>query len=159
MTFRCISCGENKQQNEFYPTKLSKRGHHGRCKKCWAEYDKNWRLRNREVSRLYRANYYKTHRAKISKLNWRSSLKTRYGITPEAYEAMVVQQGGKCSIRGSPPRENRRLCVDHSHKNGVVRALLCDKCNAGLGAFRDDPGLLIKAAEFVRAFMEVTNQR
>jgi hypothetical protein len=43
----------------------------------------------------------------------------------------------------------KRLCVDHDHKTNKVRALLCDGCNKGLGAFSDSPALLRKAADYL----------
>jgi hypothetical protein len=56
----------------------------------------------------------------------RHILKRRYGITPEDFEEMAKAQKYRCRICG---RREVRLCVDHNHKTGRVRALLCDSCN------------------------------
>lgn len=151
--FECIGCHQVKPPSEYYPSTSAKRGHQGRCHSCWAIYGRAHRAKNVEANRIYRANYRRTHRDERARTTWRSSLKTRYGITPEQYDALLAQQDGKCALCGNPPTGRRRLCVDHSHKNGRVRALLCDPCNAGLGAFRDDPKLLTKAAAFVSAYL------
>lgn len=82
-----------------------------------------------------------------------------YGLTREHYEQMRARQGGGCAIcgrsrgrmfRGKP----RDLAVDHDHDTGVVRGLLCDDCNVGLGLFVDDPLILRKAAAYVEAAKE-----
>ena len=48
---------------------------------------------------------------------------------------MLAAQGAVCVICRRPPKENQQLCVDHCHKSGVVRALLCISCNSGLGFY------------------------
>lgn len=155
MTFRCIGCRQEKPLTEFYPTKQGKRGHYSRCRTCWAQAGREWRQRNREAAKRYRADYRRTHRKELAHTTRRSDLKTRYGITPERYDELFQIQGGKCHLCGDPPESNRRPCVDHAHSTGVVRALLCDRCNAGLGAFRDNPELMRRAAAFVSAYMDV----
>jgi hypothetical protein len=77
-------------------------------------------------------------------------LKKNYNLTPEQYEAMAEYGGGGCWICGRPPKL-RRLAVDHNHKTGVVRGLLCYWCNRGIGWFRDDPILLRRAASYLVA--------
>ncbi|MAF30559.1 MAG: hypothetical protein CL819_15335 [Croceicoccus sp.] len=79
-----------------------------------------------------------------------------YGVTGEQYEAMVEKQGGQCAIckttepgRGSGGGQTL-FCVDHDHETGAVRSLLCRKCNAGLGAFADNPDRLTAAARYLR---------
>jgi hypothetical protein len=62
-------------------------------------------------------------------------LSWKYGITLEQYNLMLSDQGGTCAICGVPPGEKRALAVDHCHKTGRVRALLCASCNVRLGAY------------------------
>jgi hypothetical protein len=57
--------------------------------------------------------------------------KKKYGITLDEYEAMLAAQGGVCKLCGRPPK-TRRLAVDHDHKNGRVRGLLCYRCNRAI---------------------------
>jgi hypothetical protein len=69
-----------------------------------------------------------------------------YGLTIEEFNKMYEDQGGSCAIC---QRTDRPLVVDHDHKTGKKRALLCNGCNHGLGRFADDPALLRKAADYV----------
>lgn len=76
-----------------------------------------------------------------------------YGLTMDDYERMNEDQQGRCAIcDGVQVRADSdgSLVVDHDHITGSVRALLCNKCNAGLGQFGDDPALLLAAAEYLR---------
>ena len=71
-----------------------------------------------------------------------------YGVSRERYEQMVAEQNGVCAICGGPPGE-RSLNVDHDHATGQVRSLLCTRCNIGIGGFRDDPTLILKALAYL----------
>lgn len=59
------------------------------------------------------------------------NLKKKYGITEDQYEVMLKLQGGHCKICPNKPGKPR-LCVDHDHDTGEVRALLCRSCNTRL---------------------------
>lgn len=74
-----------------------------------------------------------------------------YGITPEEYDALVLVQGNRCRICGgdSPGDRITRWCVDHDHRTGKVRGLLCTNCNQGIGKFKDDPVKLRLAAQYL----------
>lgn len=74
-----------------------------------------------------------------------------YGLDKEAFLALVAEQEGKCKICGAYLGDD--LQVDHSHVCGEIRGLLCRSCNTGLGAFKDDPGLMEKAAKYIYNFM------
>ncbi len=73
----------------------------------------------------------------------------KYGITSEKYDFLFQQQGGKCAICKSVSI-GRHLSVDHDHKGGGVRGLLCIKCNTGLGMLNDDYDIVVSAAEYIR---------
>lgn len=70
------------------------------------------------------------------------------GVTDEEYVLMLAAQGGGCAICTNTPK-TRRLDVDHDHKTGAIRGLLCHTCNRGLAYFRDDPDRLRFAAYYI----------
>ena len=61
-----------------------------------------------------------------------------YGLGPGDYGRLYLAQGGKCAICPRATGASRRLSVDHDHKDGMVRGLLCRPCNDLLGHIRDD---------------------
>jgi hypothetical protein len=63
----------------------------------------------------------------------------------------VVPDDATCFICKAPKTSTNKLGVDHSHKKGTVRGVLCRSCNTGLGCFKDDPTLLRKAADYVES--------
>jgi hypothetical protein len=68
------------------------------------------------------------------------------------YDAMLREQLNLYCICNRQEMVHKSLSVDHDHKTGKVRALLCTNCNVGLGRFNDDPKLLEKAAQYLRTF-------
>ena len=101
---------------------------------------------------LYRANpekYLSRVRAsrQIHGPRWNKLQKCkRYGITPEHYDEMWARQEGCCAICGGCYEE---LAVDHCHRTGKVRALLCHLCNQGLGLFRESASHLQNAIAYL----------
>jgi len=86
------------------------------------------------------------------KEKYRSVQLKQYGLTVEQYEQMVIDQDNKCKICGKsePGGYGKHWHVDHDHENGVVRGLLCESCNTGLGKFKDSPELLEKALLYLK---------
>lgn len=76
-------------------------------------------------------------------------LKREFGMTLGDYDDMVTTQGGRCAICKEPCPTGNRLAVDHDHDSGVVRGLLCMKCNTGLGHFDDSPRKLTEALAYL----------
>jgi hypothetical protein len=72
-----------------------------------------------------------------------------YRMTVEDYDEMWDEQDGSCAICGKEFENHTEGKVDHNHKTGNVRALLCNKCNTGLGDYDDDPILLRAAADYI----------
>ena len=82
-------------------------------------------------------------------------LQRKYGISIADYDRMLEQQSGGCAICGRQPDEQRRypkyLHVDHCHKTGRIRGLLCDQHNLLLGRFGHNAALLRRAADYLEA--------
>lgn len=147
----CLTCGTTATAKWYTgPT----------CASC---YVTNWRLKNHEKFKtqhtrsspetlLKRKLYRKTHK-KHPESQRNNYLKYAYGINLAVYNEMVSSQGGFCKICGSaePGRKgSTRLVVDHCHKTGKVRGLLCHLCNAGIGLLRDEITILEKALLYLR---------
>ncbi len=64
---------------------------------------------------------------------------------------MLDRQGGVCAICKKKPDEGKMLCVDHCHVTGMVRGLLCHKCNSVLAFGNDDPDILRAAIAYLQA--------
>ncbi len=77
-------------------------------------------------------------------------LMKRYGMTLADYEALLSKQGSRCAICLSHESENHKgLFVDHDHKTGKVRGLLCSRCNLALGHVKDDTSLLERLIGYI----------
>ena len=81
----------------------------------------------------------------------------RFLVTEAEYASMLEAQAGRCAICGQEETMARKgrvlpLAVDHDHTNGLVRGLLCHRCNCGLGYFADDPDRLRGAMEYLTQY-------
>lgn len=73
-----------------------------------------------------------------------------YNITLDTYNNILKNQNGCCAICGMPEwASKKKLHVDHDHESGTIRGILCAGCNLGIGMFKHDPDLLIKALNYV----------
>ena len=127
----CTKCGQEKTTDQFYVVKKTGRLH-GSCKECFKKKSKESRNR-----------LGKDH-AKDRDLRW------RYGITLEDYNKFDQN----CNICGAL-EEGRgfNMNVDHDHKTGKVRGLLCNSCNRGLGLLGE--GNLEKAILYLNRSREL----
>jgi hypothetical protein len=122
----CRSCKSNLPTSNFPKNKSYKTGHATICKPC---------------SALVAAEYRKT--------NYNKVYAHKYGITEEHVEQLLKLT--YCEICGKQ-EDRRRLSIDHCHKTGEVRGMLCDSCNTGLGKFRDDRTILNKARNYLEKY-------
>jgi hypothetical protein len=74
---------------------------------------------------------------------------SQFGLTIGTYDAMLKTQDGRCGCCGDLPENGNILVLDHCHKTGRVRSLLCGQCNLGLGAFKDNPHRLQAAISYL----------
>ena len=136
---RCNRCQTDKELSKFHKNKNNKDGLNYRCIDCTLEYNRE-RYKNKAPGLIkWQKEYYSRNSRKIK-------LK-KYGLTEELYTKMLKEQNYQCRICGLSPSYN--LYVDHDHKTGLVRGLLCLQCNAGLGNFRDNTQLLQRAIKYL----------
>jgi hypothetical protein len=129
------------------------------------EEQKQWRIDNRDKLQEQRIRYRKKNKERIA-MQMKEFYKNNpqkmrqyqlrrffdlYGITMEQYKVMYDNQEGKCPICGRHENELvKSLCIDHDHKTGSIRDLLCVKCNVGLGWFDDDIERLSSAILYLK---------
>lgn len=81
-------------------------------------------------------------------------LKSRYGVTAERYEEMFRECKGRCEVCKAPFSDitGERAFLDHDHKTGNARGLICLRCNTALGHAGDDPKILRALARYVERY-------
>lgn len=160
----CRRCQVWKDFSEFGKSKVGVAGIKANCRTCENEIAREryangeTRVRRKEQKRLYDKARYERRKAEGAQLGGDPAkartrmLRRNYGLTPEAYDAMVEAQGNQCLICCVPGEEvrNNRLVVDHCHATGVVRGLLCPKCNLLLGHADDTIERLEQAIFYLR---------
>lgn len=156
-TKQCTKCKEIKEVCNFYRVR-GKEGLRSHCKECILtaqrlrysvdeEYkiSKNEKVRRKwhEDPQLWSARQLTTRK---------SHLKRHYNMSLIEYALRFKEQNECCAICNTHYSlvPHKQLMVDHCHKSGKVRELLCDFCNTALGKFKDDPAILEKAAEYIR---------
>lgn len=122
----CCDCKSDLSIIDFYPDKNRTSELRPYCKKCNTKRSSNWRIKNPDKNR-------------------NAHFKRRYNLTIERYKKMHESQKGLCAICGreeirlsSNKKDITPLCVDHNHNTGLVRDLLCYKCNTVLGYFEEN---------------------
>lgn len=83
----------------------------------------------------------------------------KYHISPSEYFEILERQGGRCGVCRSKPETKTALEIDHCHKSGLVRGLLCGRCNTGIGQLADNIAGVLQAAKYLGRFWQRTNPR
>ncbi|HEC62410.1 MAG TPA: hypothetical protein ENI27_09215 [bacterium] len=147
----CTKCKQERLVEKFYGNKRARDGYDCWCKLCHKEHsleyyrqNRAWICKRQRKRHLINGDY-----------QLRYDLHRHFNITLEQYNAMLHYQNGKCAICECSETHTcngkiKRLGVDHDHKSGKIRGLLCHKCNRALGLFQDNPELMKKAAAYVR---------
>ena len=137
-TIKCECCGDEYEISKLI--KITNRGIF--CMRCIdTETYKLHDGEKKERLELWKQLAYK---------NRRNTLK-KYGILPEDYDQMYIEQEGKCAVCGTHQSSmKKKLVVDHCHKTGKVRGLLCNHCNSLLGFSRDNIATLNGAISYLK---------
>lgn len=144
--------------SEYMPYRHHQRACSLACKKKLPDIVAKKRERDTTPDAYKRKNDARRGTEYVKQENFRHALRMKYDMTPDEYYEMLDVQGGVCFICHMPAsgdgHTTSRLHVDHDHKSGKVRALLCQMCNVGLGSFRDSAYLLDRAASYVELHAE-----
>ena len=155
----CTGCGQIKplDSQHFTKDKYNSTGFVYKCKVCRAKAHKEWSLKNPEKvkeinakNKEKRKQFYNSPDGILS--SRKAHLKRKYKITLDEFNEMLKKQKGKCAICGGTETHDKHkvMAVDHCHKSGKIRALLCFKCNSGLGHFGDNIENLKKAIKYLK---------
>jgi len=126
----CTSCGKEKLLKEF-PYLINKLRYAPYCYQC-------------------RRDKYKGDKHTKNRLRNRHLL-TNYNLSLEDYNTILKSQNYRCAICKKPENKlKQQLSVDHNHKTGKIRGLLCPDCNRGLGCFKDNKNLLRLAIKYLK---------
>lgn len=119
---------------------------HEQCIRWEREYRRKNIIRERARQRQWRRDHPNSNRS------W--ALWKKYRITIKDYFRLFRKQGGRCAIcRKRPNKHNRQrglLEVDHNHKTGQVRSLLCFNCNIGIGNFKENIKWLRRTIKYLQ---------
>jgi hypothetical protein len=147
MKKKCTNCKKNLFISDFSPNSNSNLGFTSHCKVCRAkkEADRRKNPQYKEKIKKYKLDPANKRRTKDS------ALKRLFGISIEEYDKMFQKQNGVCAIcyRKEVASHIRSLAVDHCHKTGKVRGLLCTSCNQGIGHLKDSVVLLENAIRYL----------
>ena len=167
----CHICGELKPLSDFYRAGGMRDGHRNDCKVCnLAEKKRRYeadpaaeiaRVKQWQQANADRVNAFQREsrkRPEVKRRDRDSYYRRKYGKTADEVDAIVELQDERCLIcnRDLPERLGSRH-LDHDHRTGRIRGVLCIDCNHGLGKFRDDPDLLLRAVVYLRegGFLEL----
>lgn len=146
-------------KNPNYVKKTQKKYYHKNKEKRLV-YHKQWVEKNKHLMRdKFRAwiakktpEELKKYYARTKKTKINNYLYRTYGITTKEYKKIYKKQGGRCKICGKHQRScSRKFHVDHCHKTGVIRSLLCFGCNSALGTTKENITTLKNMIKYIRS--------
>lgn len=139
----CANCGIAKPVKDFFKRGA---GFYSYCRSCARQKsrDSQRRFAQRHPEKVKATKQKHILRWPYKGLEYR--LKRQYNLTLFQFNEMILLQQNQCKICKEfmrPP------CVDHCHKTGCVRGLLCDDCNVGLGRFKESVVTLAAAIHYL----------
>lgn len=161
-TKACTKCEVQKSLKDFHKDSNNKCGLTSQCKACRKIQRMCWGKKHPEKVRKHKRDEYHRNREKHLEYTrsserrdrwFRWKLKRQFGISFDDFMSLMDSQLGLCAIcHGEMDRgqtSNKRLNIDHDHKTGKVRGLLCFRCNTGIGSLNDDPKVLASAIRYL----------
>lgn len=139
---QCAKCRRWKSPRSFHRRFDRGKGWQSHCMDC-----------KREIKRARRRKL--VVRSREKEQNRLSVLKAVYGLSAHRWAKLMRAQKGRCAICGKKETSVVKgglasLSVDHNHRTGRIRGLLCRKCNTGLGMFKDSVKTMKAAITYLR---------
>lgn len=135
----CFTCKAEKPLDQFSPARRNRSGRASSCRRCQNVRVKKW-VEHRTAEQKAKDSARRTRRTMAA-----------YNLTAADYDALLAAQGGGC-ICGkttSGHTQNRRFHVDHDHRTGNVRGVLCHGCNTAIGLAGEDADRLRLLASYL----------
>ena len=166
----CSKCHKPKDESLFSKDERLKSGIAAHCKKCAYKFVNEWRIENPKKRSSIQERYYLKHKKSLKekrktrenndwdktiekrKIYGRRSLLKKYGLTTKDFNHLLDKQGNRCSI--CKKIFSKIINIDHCHKTGKTRGLLCTGCNVSLGHLEKE-GFLEKANEYLSIYNKI----
>ncbi len=178
-TKECVVCKEEfpLTKEYWYVKNNNKTGFQSNCKLCFKEYSKSEKGKKtnkkyhksdkgKETQKKYNKSekrkdahkkYYKTEKGLYA---LKKTYLKKFNMTPEDRDNMIIEQKNRCKICGCLLDQRKiesdyfynkkiRSPIDHNHKTGKVRGILCNNCNILIGLSKDNPYVLINAIRYL----------
>jgi hypothetical protein len=132
---KCTKCGVQKPLSEFNNDKRRKDGKYGKCRVCHIFVSREWQNKNPE---------------KVKNAKWLRL----FGVSFDFIENLKIEQNNKCGICKIELNTDTKAHIDHCHATGIVRGILCQKCNQALGLFKDSIPSLKSAQKYLEKYLK-----
>jgi len=160
----CLKHGELEDNQVYKRERKNKKGIfiQLRCIACCREAVKMWNKKNTKKVNTYARDYYHNRTTEKNRKYDRSEegkqkkhvnrIKREFKITEDYYNNLFITQNNICAICLNPEtsKKKKRLCLDHCHRTGKIRELLCNKCNLLLANVNDSIEILISAVNYLK---------
>jgi Recombination endonuclease VII len=146
----CSKCKKLKLYQEFQKDSRAASGLSSKCKECIKEK----RQKRKEHDKAYWKKYANKNVEKLKQRDRKYSLKRKFNMTIEEYNTLLKTQNNQCAIVGCKKQRSsngKRLAVDHCHKTGKIRGLLCNECNTSLGLLRENTEIILGLIHYLNS--------
>ena len=134
----CSTCKNELAASEFFKNQSKPDGLTSQCK---------WCAKRSNAPALERHNRSRRNNPNFWTINKKYQIKVKYGLSLEDFYGLVEKQAGRCAICDKQPKTI--LYIDHDHTTGLVRGLLCSRCNMALGVLGDCAEGLKRALKYL----------
>jgi len=162
----CTKCKQDKELKEFNVRSNSKDKHTWECRECNRQRIKEHSLKDITRARARRKQWNEDNPEKYKKICQKmyikhkarfkaQNLKTMYNLDYKEFLRIKGEQGNRCAVCGEMEIARyggvrKELSVDHDHDTGIIRGLLCSKCNTAIGLLNENEELCMKVAAYLQ---------